>query len=565
MLTSNANQKTVVVIAGVLLVLSAVAAGLSCEVPDNGTGTATLPPVGCDYLSPYDVFRIIEGLPPGTTIELDAILMDFICCDGAGSCPACTLPVAAGECEMAGGSLGGHGHCFLATLDLTVTGRGDLTGFNRHLAVPVFGEVHTGPRNPGDPVQDFAADFIRLDGELFGDPDFCEFVIKWGSVHGLPSPGRTTLTKLDGGNFNVDSFFDITYQIQFAGCPGTQLEGYAGTTTGSVRLETGFVDGHPCQPNVYGSGCETQTCPSPGDQCQPNSVNFDSVTGGVTVLGCDCRQPDECHVDFSRAAGYGCVEPDDGNGTAVVPPDCEYLSPYEVYLIIDGLPPGTTVELDGPLYDFTNIVRTPGGTLGGEIVTFDAVLDWSVTGTGELVGFSRHISMPLSGELHTAPRTPYDPCQVFETDMYRLQGELFGDPDFCTLRFAAGTDFGLPSPGETTLVELPSGDFAVESFFDITYQIEFEGCPDSQLADYAGITTAAISVETVAQINQPGCIGGCGACTFCSESVIVNPDGTVDICCECIPDADLNGDGRVDFKDLSILAGQWLSVRQQGS
>jgi len=47
--------------------------------------------------------------------------------------------------------------------------------------------------------------------------------------------------------------------------------------------------------------------------------------------------------------------------------------------------------------------------------------------------------------------------------MYRLQGELFGDPDFCTLRFTAGTDFGLPSPGEATLVELPNDDFAVES------------------------------------------------------------------------------------------------------
>jgi len=343
MLTSNVNHKTVVVIAGVLLVLSAVAAGLSCQVPDNGTGTATLPPVGCDYTSPYDVFRIIEGLPPGTTIELDAILMDFICCGGPGACSACTLPLTVGECEMAGGSLGGHGHCFVATLDLTVTGTGDLTGFNRHLAVPVFGEVHTGPRNPGDPIQDFAADFIRLDGELFGDPDFCEFIIRWGMVHGLPSPGRTTLTKLDGGNFNVDSFFDITYQIEFEGCPASQLDGYAGTTTASVRLETGFVDGHPCRPNVYGWGCETQTCPSPGDQCLPNSVNFDPVTGGVTVLGCDCRQGDECHVDFSQAAGYGCVEPDDGNGTAVVPPDCEYLSPDEVYFIIDGLPPGTTI------------------------------------------------------------------------------------------------------------------------------------------------------------------------------------------------------------------------------
>ena len=36
----------------------------------------------------------------------------------------------------------------------------------------------------------------------------------------------------------------------------------------------------------------------------------------------------------------------------------------------------------------------------------------------------------------------------------RLQGELFGDPDFCTFRVTGGTDFGLPSPGHTTLTDL---------------------------------------------------------------------------------------------------------------
>jgi hypothetical protein len=70
--------------------------------------------------------------------------------------------------------------------------------------------------------------------------------------------------------------------------------------------------------------------------------------------------------------------------------------------------------------------------------------------------------------------------------VYRLQGELFGDPDFCTFRVYGGIDFGLPSPGQITLARLPNGTFQVESFFDITYQIEFEGCPASQLDGYAG-------------------------------------------------------------------------------
>ncbi len=47
--------------------------------PDNGTGTVTLPPIGCDYMSPDEVWMIIDGLPPGTTIEFDGPLTNFIC------------------------------------------------------------------------------------------------------------------------------------------------------------------------------------------------------------------------------------------------------------------------------------------------------------------------------------------------------------------------------------------------------------------------------------------------------------------------------------------------------
>ncbi|NIM50157.1 MAG: hypothetical protein GTO22_13055, partial [Gemmatimonadales bacterium] len=85
--------------------------------------------------------------------------------------------------------------------------------------------------------------------------------------------------------------------------------------------------------------------------------------------------------------------------------------------------------------------------------------------------------------------------QMFPADLYHLEGELFGDPDFCTFRVRAGTDYGLPSPGATTLVQLPSGDFAVDSFFDITYQIEFEGCPGSVLDGYSGTTTGTATLR----------------------------------------------------------------------
>jgi hypothetical protein len=193
-------------------------------------------------LDPYKPFMIIDGLPPMTTIELEGPLTDYLCCPGF--CSSCSLALPPGQCEMPGGSLGGHGHCFESTLDLDVTGTGDLTGFNRHIAVPIFCEVHTGPRTPGDPVQTFPAEMIRLEGQLFGDPDFCEFIIRAGSYYGLPSPGQTTLVELPSGDFAVDSFFDITYQIQFEGCPASVIDGYLGTTTGTVRMQAGS----PMQP-----------------------------------------------------------------------------------------------------------------------------------------------------------------------------------------------------------------------------------------------------------------------------------------------------------------------------
>ena len=558
-----------------LLTCVGVLAGEACVVPDNGTGTITLPPMGCEYPSPEEVYQIIEGLPPGTTIELDGPLTDFICC--GDECVNCSASLGPGVCETPGGTLGGNVHCFEATLDLDVTGTGELAGFNRHIAIPVSCEVHTGPRTPGDPVQTFPADMFRLQGELFGDPDFCTFRITGGTDYGLSGPGQTTLTELPSGDFAVDSFFDITYQIEFEGCPGSVLAEMAGTTTATIRIETGFV--LPCEPTNDGSACKKPTCINPvGSECLPVCLRFDPATGLSLVEECDCIDPDSCRVSAWPVGGETCIVPDNGSGTITMPPmGCEYPSPEEVYQIIEGLPPGTTIELDGPLTDFIccgdecvncsaslgpGVCETPGGTLGGNVHCFEATLDLDVTGTGELAGFNRHIAIPVSCEVHTGPRTPGDPVQTFPADMFRLQGELFGDPDFCTFRITGGTDYGLPGPGQTTLTKLPGGDFAVDSFFDVMYQIEFEGCPDSQLADYAGTTTATIRIQAGTGMNIPDCVGGpCPECQFCQKTITNNPDGTITVCCRCIPDADLNRDGIVDMKDFAIMAGQWLTTR----
>jgi hypothetical protein len=468
----------------------------TCLAPDNGSRTVGLP-ADCAFAAPYEPMRIIEGLPPNTTIELEPILMDFFC----GEYTACSMSIPEEGCEAPGGSLGGDYHCFEATLDLTVTGTGDLAGFSRHLAVPVSCEVHTGPRNPGDPVQSFPTVMYRFSGELFGDPDFCTLRITAGTDFGLPSPGQTTLEELGGGLYNVDSFFDITYQIEFEGCPDSYyLADYSGTTTAMVRMKQGSAEG-----SVTGACCGTD------GTCLVSSASFCETIGG-TYQGDDS----ECLGD-GDGDGYDdlcyepgtCLEPDNGSGTVDLPVDCPYTAPEEPMYIIDGLPPDATIELVPVFASFYCDQETDcslampegkcedaGGSLGGHYHCFEGALYLDVSGTGSLEGFNRSLAVPISCEVHTGPRNPGDPVQTFPSVVYRFSGELFGDPDFCTLRITAGSDFGLPGPGQMMLIDLGNGLYNVDSFFDITYQIEFEGCPDSYyLADYSGTTTATIRLK----------------------------------------------------------------------
>jgi hypothetical protein len=213
---------------------------------------------------------------------------------------------------------------------------------------------------------------------------------------------------------------------------------------------------------------------------------------------------------LSVAPALACVLPDNGGGTAtLLDPVCPYFNePAERYLIIDGLPAGTTIEGTGPIRDFhcpgipfstMDMCTLPGGTLGGDFASFDALLDLHLMGTGALAGFNRFVTLPLFiGEAHYGPRAPGAPLQAFPTEMFRMQGQLPpGDPDFDLLRITGGIAFGLPSPGHTTLTQVPGGDWAVDSFFDITYRIDFVGSPGSVLGGMSGSTTATIRVRAV--------------------------------------------------------------------
>ncbi|MGD9100867.1 MAG: choice-of-anchor Q domain-containing protein, partial [Anaerolineae bacterium] len=399
-----------------------------CIAPDNGSGTVSFPPNPCAYTSPEEVYQIIDGLPPGTTIELHPVHKAFYC-QGLSDPEPCL--------QEPGGNLGGERQMFDTILVFKAIGTGDLSGFERMLILNALGETHSAPRTPGDPVQAFDTDWFEMQGMLFGDPDFDQLLLLAGTNFGLPSPGHTTLTSLENGYFHVDSFFDITYQVDFMGAPGGALDGLAGNTQGTIRIE---------------------------------------ATG--------TQKP--------------CIAADDGTGSVELPPDkCDYYSPTEPMLIVDGLPPGTTIEIESLQTDFdceTPGCGVPGGGLGGEMEQFDSTWVLQLSGTGTLDGFRRTLRLGTGVQTHSGPRTPGDPVQAFNTELYSLGGALIGDPDFASFNLLAGSSLiGPSSPGWTLLSDQEDGTFLVDSFFDITYRVDFVGAPGGALDGLSGSTMAKVS------------------------------------------------------------------------
>lgn len=205
--------------------------GVPVIAPDNGAGTVNLPPAGGVYSS--DGLAIIDGLPPATTIDINGSLHSFFYMPGG----VFSIPTQFG----AGGSLGGDISNSWGTMQMPMTGTGSLLGYNRNIPLPVSFEIHSAPRGaPFSSPQSFDSDMFRLFGQITGDPDFDLLRIVGGTDFGLPSPGHTTLTDVGGGMWNVQSFFDITWRIDFVGAPGGPLGGMSGSTTGTTRFTLGI-------------------------------------------------------------------------------------------------------------------------------------------------------------------------------------------------------------------------------------------------------------------------------------------------------------------------------------
>lgn len=283
-------------------------------------------------------------------------------------------------------------------------------------------------------------------------------------------------------------------------------------------------------------------------------------------------------TNFSAAQCTYCVTPDNGLGSADIPTTCSPGYSGEM-VIIDGLPIGSTIEIEANLNSPMNFILNGGGNLGGEIILCDALLNMQMTGTGGMAGFSRNIWVPVSMEIHTAPRGYGTGVQDFDMELVNLTGQIFGDPDFCALEVNAGSGQGLFAAGNSTLTRLgpPGSDFQIDSFFDIEYQIDFEGCPGSIIEGNAGQTqdlTLLAAGEAACDDGDACTLDYCDTAGNCVNEPIFCDDGlecTIDTCdpqvgCVfvCEPEdtcpADLNSDLIVDTSDLLIFLAWFGSV-----
>lgn len=209
-------------------------------------------------------------------------------------------------------------------------------------------------------------------------------------------------------------------------------------------------------------------------------------------------QTEELCVPTVKTHPPECSLPDDHGTAALFDANTHYQNTDGQLVVVQPTPVGAGLTADALMHGGPDTVVTRSGTPEtGETYTLDTeLLQLDIMGLGM-------VELPVSGSFKTSPRTPGNPMQSFDTEMIQLQGQLPpGDPDFDLLRITAGTDLGLPSPGHTTLTQMPGGNWQIDSFFDITYRIDFVGAPGGSMAGQSGSSVGTVRMQHMCPLPE---------------------------------------------------------------
>ena len=328
-------------------------------------------------------------------------------------------------------------------LELEIMGEGAFGGYRRTLTMPVQTFINWSPEANHQPNQGRAADLYFLYGELAGDPDFSLLRISGGTGFGMPSLGHTTIEKQANGDWKLDSSYDLTYRIEWAGAPAGLLAGEGGATQAVLKLQAG-----------------------------------EERTG-------------ECEA------------PDDGSGSAAFPPPCAngFVGQPAALAVLNGLPTGSPLLARVQLTNLNVSNRSNGGVLEGQTQTMSGSLVLTLQGTGDFAGYTRTLNLPATMLTATAPYVKVPGPQHFAALVMSLNAVLpAGDAEFTNLTINGGEGAGFSSQGNTTFTPAGGGNWNVESSLDIGYRLTFTGKAGGPFAGYGGVTDTR--VQLVAG-NQP--------------------------------------------------------------